>query len=291
MRLIIRDLYSVFCIFTKYVFIFWMKKLVFIISLLLIVVFAGATSHKSTAKHRSSKSHSKSYTHHKTYSKPKVDTRPELTLKDVQIPNKLWGIDISHYQADINWLALSDERPNFMFIKASEGINLKDEKYASYYDEASKLGIPVGSYHFFSYKSSGKEQAENFLSVAKHKNGDLLPVLDAEYTKSMPEDKSKIKAELIDFVTTIYQKLGSYPIIYCNHRYFQTYLAETILQANCKLWIVDYKNEPICNWTLWQSTDKLKLAAIKGHVDLNFFNGDLESLKNILYKAENGQFF
>lgn len=269
-----------------------MRKLVSIISLLLIVVLADATSHKYTAKHSSSKNHSKSYTHHKTtYSKPKVDTRPELTLKDVQIPNKLWGIDISHYQADINWLALADERPNFMFIKASEGINLKDEKYASYYDEASKLGIPVGSYHFFSYKSSGKEQAENFLSVAKHKNGDLLPVLDAEYTKSMPEDKSKIKAELIDFVTTIYQKLGSYPIIYCNHKYFQTYLAETILQSNCKLWIVDYKNEPICNWTLWQSTDKLKLAAIKGHVDLNFFNGDLESLKNILYKTENGQFF
>ena len=267
------------------------KRFVAILSLIVashFAVSAKKTYKKSSRHHHTyaqSKSHSKKSTKKTTYHVK--DTRPEMTIADVKDSDKLWGIDVSHYQAEIDWLALSKEKPNFMFIKASEGINMKDSKYSTYYSEAKKLGIPVGSYHFFSYKSSGKEQAANFLSVAQHSSGDLLPVLDAEYVKSMPEDKARIKAELIDFVTTVYNKLGLYPIIYCNYRYFQAYLAETILQTNCKLWIVDYRNEPNCPWTLWQSTNKFKLSAIKGHVDLNFFNGNMDMLKDIFVQNIN----
>ena len=246
------------------------------------VVSAKKSHHKSSHRTYSSHIHSKSHKKHQV-----KDLRPVLTIDDVKDNEQLWGIDISHYQTDIDWSQLQNEKPHFMFIKASEGANLQDNKYISYYTEARKLGIPVGSYHFFSYKSTGIEQAKNFLAVAQHSTGDLIPVLDAEYTRSIPADKEKVTAELNDFVNAVYEKLGYYPIIYCNYKYVHEYLTEAI-QKKCKLWIVEYKNQPIADWALWQKTNKFKLAAIKGHVDLNLLNGNQTKLQELLYISKNG---
>jgi len=243
--------------------------------------------HKTTHRHRAHSTHVLAHSHKKNHAHKIKDNRPELTISDVKDSVNIWGIDVSHHQSDIDWLSLANEKPHFMFIKASEGVNIQDNKYPTYYAEARKLGIPVGSYHFFSYKSTGKEQANNFLSVAQHSNGDLLPVLDAEFTRSIPSDKEKVTAEILDFINAVYDKLGLYPIIYCNYRYCQTYLTEAI-QKKCKLWIVDYKNKPECDWTLWQATNKFKLSSIKGHVDLNLFNGNINGLKELLYKDKKG---
>jgi len=229
-------------------------------------------SHKGHKTHKTNKTHKASRVRH---------LQPSVSFNDVVSPDNVWGIDISHYQ-DINWVELSSQKPNFVFIKASEGLTFQDVKYMENYSEAKKLGILVGSYHFFSYSSSGKEQATNFLSVAQHKTGDLLPVLDAEFRKKMPE-KSLVTTELTNFVNTIYEKLGHYPIIYCNYAYYKLYLEEH-MPPKCKLWIVDYKEKPNCEWAFWQKTDRFKLAGIRGHVDLNIFNGTILSLQNYLYK-------
>lgn len=261
------------------------KRIATILSIIIASHFAVSAKksyHKSSHRTYSSRTHSKSHKKHLV-----KDLRPVLTIDDVKDNEHLWGIDISHYQTDIDWSKMQDEKPHFMFIKASEGADLRDNKYIDHYTEAKKIGIPVGSYHFFSYKSTGKEQARNFLAVAQHSTGDLIPVLDAEYTRSIPADKEKVTAELTDFVNAVYEQLGHYPIIYCNYKYFQAYLTESI-QKKCKLWIVDYRNQPNGDWILWQKTDKFKLAAIKGHVDLNFFKGNATSLQELFYKSKNG---
>jgi lysozyme len=254
------------------------KRLISIFCLLLLMQFTvfARKSHKS---HGGRKSHK---THKTAKAKHIHQERPSISLSDIVGPDNVWGIDVSHYQSDINWAELDREKPNFMFIKASEGLTFQDIKYMENYSEAKKLGILVGSYHFFSYSSSGKEQATNFLSVAQHKNGDLLPVLDAEFRKKMPE-KSLVTTELTNFVNAIYEKLGHYPIIYCNYAYYKLYLEEH-MPPKCKLWIVDYRAKPSCEWAFWQKTNRFKLAGIRGHVDLNIFNGTALNLQNYLYK-------
>jgi len=211
----------------------------------------------------------------------KIDNRPYLTISDVRNIDSLWGIDISHHQTDIDWIALEAEKPHFMFIKATQGVDIEDHKYNTYYTEAKKIGIPVGSYHFFSYKHDGKKQAEKFLSVAKNQSGDLLPVLDVERTRRMPRNKYKITSEINAFIEAVFEKLGHYPIIYCTHAFSQLYLDEEILKK-CKLWIADYRSRPTCNYTVWQASDRLKLSAIKEHVDVNFLKGDSCALYEIL---------
>lgn len=226
------------------------------------------------------KSHKAHRGHRKTHKIHLIQT-PPITLNDVKPLENVWGIDVSHYQNDINWEILGQQKPNFMFIKASEGITSHDIKYIQNYSEAKKRQIPVGSYHYFSYKSSGTDQANNFLSVVQYKDSDLLPVLDVEFARRMPK-KDKVVNELTSFINTIYEKLGHYPIVYCDYRFYKLYLQEN-LSDKCKLWIVNYKGKPTCDWVFWQTTDRLKLEGIRGYVDLNMFNGPIASLNSMLY--------
>ncbi|MFT3753216.1 MAG: GH25 family lysozyme [Paludibacter sp.] len=203
-----------------------------------------------------------------------------ITFGEIKAQGKIWGIDVSHHQSTIDWEKLKEQKPHFIFLKATEGSSRQDTKYHENYKEARKLGITVGSYHFFSYKSRGKDQAKNFLSTVIYKSGDLPLVLNAEFARTIPARKV-VTNELVTFINIVFKKTGRYPIIYCDYDYYELYLKEH-LQGKCKLWIVDYKNRPNCKWTFWQTTNKFKMAGIKGKVDFNLFNGSREKLDNLL---------
>jgi len=212
---------------------------------------------------------------------PVAGRQRSVTFGQIKEQGKVWGVDISHHQGSIKWEKVRQQKPHFIFIKATEGVTIQDSKYAQNYREARKLGILVGSYHFFTYRSNGAAQARNFLAKAKHKNGDLPLVLDAEFARRMPS-KRVVANELIAFINVIYHRTNHYPIIYCDYDYYRLYLRNR-LPKSIKLWIVDYIGRPDCNWTFWQTTNKFKLAGIRGSVDFNLFNGSKKKLKNLAY--------
>lgn len=204
-----------------------------------------------------------------------------INFQTVTSENKIWGIDVSHHQSDIDWKSLLRQKPHFIFFKATEGASIKDSKYEENYYEARNYGIIVGSYHFFSYRSSGVEQANNFLKVAKYKSGDLPLVIDAEYSRKMPSKKVVTK-ELTDFMKIITRKTGKKPIVYCDYDFYIQYLKGNLKNKHY-LWICDYRQQPECDWTFWQTTDKFEIQGVKGRVDLNIFNGTRADLKALLF--------
>ena len=72
---------------------------------------------------------------------------------------------VSSYQGEINWRVLSSQNISFVFIKATEGSSFVDKNFAYNFQEAQKTSLSVGAYHFFSYDSEGKTQAENFINT------------------------------------------------------------------------------------------------------------------------------
>ena len=78
----------------------------------------------------------------------------------------VWGIDISHHQKNVDWNEMSKRKPDFIFLKATEGSTHVDTKYKSYKKSADKFDIPTGAYHFFSYQSDGESQANHFIKTA-----------------------------------------------------------------------------------------------------------------------------
>ncbi|HQP05042.1 MAG TPA: GH25 family lysozyme [Bacteroidales bacterium] len=184
-------------------------------------------------------------------------------------PDTCWGIDISHHQKSVDWeLLVEKNKPDFIFLKATEGSSHTDSKYSEYAAEARKQGIPVGAYHFFSYNSSGKQQASNFIKTARLSKGDLFPVLDVEFRKNM-KDRKWIIAEISSFCKEIKKEYGVNPIIYCEYDYYKKYLEDDFGDFN--YWISDFYREPRCNYVFWQYTDKGMVEGI-GKIDNNRMN-------------------
>ena len=76
-------------------------------------------------------------------------------------PSVAWfpvrGVDVSHHQGEIDWPRLSGENNSFAFIKATEGGDFVDPRFAANWSAAGRAALRVGAYHFF---RSGKIGAE-----------------------------------------------------------------------------------------------------------------------------------
>ena len=80
---------------------------------------------------------------------------------DAEYPDgyEIHGIDISHYQGDIDWNKLKmakigNSPVKFILIKSTEGSNQLDENFNDNFYQAREYGFIRGAYHFWSNKST-----------------------------------------------------------------------------------------------------------------------------------------
>lgn len=194
------------------------------------------------------------------------------------------GVDVSSYQGEIDWQILSEQNIQFAFIKATEGSRFSDKKFSYNLSEALKTNLKVGAYHFFSYDSSGKSQADNFIKTVPKTENMLPPVIDVEFygdKKENPPDKEKTTKELSVMIEALNEYYGLMPIIYVTEKSYELYIEN--LYNECDIWIRDVFFSPELSdgrsWTFWQYTDKAKLDGYSGeekYIDMNVFNGSKE---------------
>ena len=203
---------------------------------------------------------------------------------------EMQGVDVSSYQGEIDWKVMS---PNidFAFIKATEGSEYVDEKYEYNIKNVADTELYYGAYHFFSYDSRSKEQAEHFIKTVEKKSGMLAPVIDlefyGEYEKS-PKDSSDVVPEVSDMAKALEEHYGIKPIIYATGKSYDKYIKDSEL-ADYPLWIRNVYFKPLFagDWVFWQYSDDAKLAGYNGeeeHIDMNVFFGDKEKLKDYTIK-------
>ena len=197
---------------------------------------------------------------------------------------EVWGIDVSRHQQSLDWKQLCHhEKPHFVFLKATEGTLIKDPSYGRHRKKLEEQGILWGAYHFFGHRTSGKEQAQNFIKTAGLKKGNLYPVLDVEPHKFF-KDPEKLVREVQAFCTEIKREYGIYPIIYSSSNFYKRYLQKNFPEKSYHIWIADYSNIPDIGWQFWQHTDN---HAVKGHtkgIDRNVFSGSLGDLDKFILR-------
>ena len=186
------------------------------------------------------------------------------------------GIDISHHQGHIDWSNI-DTTIDFIICKATEGSSFIDYKFE--HNWSSIKGIK-GCYHFFRPQVDGKLQALHYLSVAKLKEGDILPIIDVEMTKhwSYTKYRKSYVDNLKKMVSTIHDKTGQIPIIYTTGMFWDTYISKHYEnEYDHILWVADYRKNiypkvplDFKDWIIWQHTDKGKVNGVIGNVDLNY---------------------
>lgn len=91
------------------------------------------------------------------------------------------GVDISHFQGDVDFTKLKSGGQSFVSVKATQGTHYSSANYyTDNIEKARKCGLISGGNHFYSGTLDGVEQANYFLEIAKPQKGDLLPMLDLE---------------------------------------------------------------------------------------------------------------
>ena len=196
------------------------------------------------------------------------------------------GIDISHYQGEVDWNLLEKTRQGrfpveFIFMKATEGGDFGDDKFVANFDSAKAHGFIRGAYHFYNPKTDPNKQADFFIRSVKLEPGDLPPVLDIE---KKSKDVKKLQGDLKIWLRKIENHYGVKPIIYASYKFKTSYLNDSIFDTY-PYWIAHYYVDSVKyqgEWKFWQHTDVGTLPGIEEKVDLNIFNGSLSEMKGLL---------
>ena len=92
----------------------------------------------------------------------------------------MFSLDISKWKDGCSIENLKREGLVHLYLKATEGRNYIDPCLNKFYAEASRLGIPVGFYHFATANPDIEGQAVDFWNSVKDKPCQLKYCLDME---------------------------------------------------------------------------------------------------------------
>lgn len=184
------------------------------------------------------------------------------------------GIDISGWQEGFD---LAAARPDFVIVKATEGLGSVDKYCDGFVQDALRLNIPFGYYHFALSNDPVKE-ATFFYDNTKNYIGKGIPILDFE----VPNGNDWLET----WCKTFCQLSGVRPWVYMNSDYINNRgYGTSWVKSNCGLWLAgypksytDYPNVDCpyahTGWTLaaWQFTSSLAMGGMS--IDGDYFYGD-----------------
>ena len=210
---------------------------------------------------------------------------------------RIYGIDISRHQHEkgrklygINWQQLRitslGERHqtegrtfpiSFIYIKATEGVTIKNRYFSCDYHQARRHNLRVGAYHFFSMSTPALQQVRHFLRYSIIKPDDLPPVLDVEPSESQIKKmgEEELMHRIRQFMQIVEIHTGKRPILYVSQGFVNNHMKNAAdIKQKYNVWIARYSQyKPDLKLLFWQLCPDGKVEGITGPVDINVFNG------------------
>jgi lysozyme len=172
----------------------------------------------------------------------------------------LLGIDVSHYQLDVDWFAVAGGNVKFAFAKATEANSFVDPTFSRNWKRIQEAGLYRGAYHFGRPGRDPETQAAHFASVVGALGfRDLPPVLDIEDDGGHPAQH--LIAWTRAFILKAEQLFGRKLMIYTGHFWREKMgNPQDALFAERPLWLAAYVKNPVIpstwsKWTIWQYTE------------------------------------
>ena len=190
------------------------------------------------------------------------------------------GVDVSWHQGPIDWRTLAADGVAFAYIKATEGGDHVDERFAFNWREAAAAGLYRGAYHFFTLCQPGARQAANFIAVVPRDAGALPAAVDLEHMGPCRQGPTMtdIVGEARIFMDALETHYGVRPIIYTTREFHDAYLRDVTGE---RFWIRSIGVPPRFrerDWIIWQHHNRGHKRGVSGPIDLNAFRGDLAAL-------------
>ncbi|MET0182962.1 MAG: GH25 family lysozyme [Caulobacterales bacterium] len=186
------------------------------------------------------------------------------------------GVDVSHHQGAIDWRALAQDGVRFAYIKATEGGDHVDTRFAMNWRDAQNAGVAHGAYHFFTLCRSADAQAANFIANVPNDPAMLPPAVDLEHMGPCRENAAitDVAAEARRFLDLVQLHYGVRPILYVTREFHDAHLAD--FRGEC-FWVRSLYSRPDFrqqDWVIWQHHNRGSKRGVTGPIDLNAFRGD-----------------
>lgn len=185
------------------------------------------------------------------------------------------GIDVSHWQGNIDWNKVKKAGIEFAIIKAggSDAGFYTDSKWEANYKGAKAAGIPIGAYYFVGKDcvtaAAGKADAERFLKILKGKQLEYPVYMDNEAQPASA--KVGITEATIAFCETM-ESAGYFVGVYGSAvSGFKERMDDSKLTPYAH-WVAQYTSK--CSYKgkygIWQYSSKGSVDGISGNVDLDY---------------------
>lgn len=194
------------------------------------------------------------------------------------------GIDVSKWNAEIDWEKVADAGVKFAIIRVGYrgwygGELVEDPMFRQNIEGARKAGIKVGMY-FFSQaidEYEAIEEASMCMSILEEMEIDSIeyPIfIDSEWSTA-----ENGRADLIDvdtrtavvdaFCKTI-EKAGMSAGIYASRTWYYDFLNDDQLMGHVR-WVAEYRDKPLYTgiYQMWQYSSIGQIDGIEGDVDMN----------------------
>lgn len=192
------------------------------------------------------------------------------------------GIDVSDWQGYIDYSQVKNSGIEVVYIKASQGNNIKDPYFEINYENAKANNLKVGFYHFLTATTveEAEQQATFFASVISGKQADCKLALDYEQFNGI--DTEQINQIAMAFIQKLEELTKKQVIIYSDlYNSENTFNSELASQG--ELWVAyygDYQNLESINssWSTFigvQYTDQGSVEGINGYVDRDLFSEEV----------------
>lgn len=191
------------------------------------------------------------------------------------------GIDISHWQKEIDWpAAVNDTTVKFVIAKATEGATWQDPKFHSNWQAMKQHGVPIiGAYHYFRGTSLPADQANNIVTQLKQVGfnhaDDLFSINVAKQDRLNP-------SEVADYLLWIMSNLTSpiiqeKVIIYTSPDWWNSHVQDLGHRlSQHPLWVAHWTTaaqprlpDGWSDWMIWHHSRQGSVSGIQGSVDLN----------------------
>jgi GH25 family lysozyme M1 (1,4-beta-N-acetylmuramidase) len=199
------------------------------------------------------------------------------------------GVDVSSYQRNVNWSAVSAGGARFAYVKATEGTTYRNPFFAQQYNGSYRAGLVRGAYHFaLPDRSDGATQANFFVDHGGGWSPDgrtLPPALDMEYNPYGEVCYRMPPWALVNWMRAFSERVrvrtGRYPVIYTSTRWWARCTgSDHSLGGAHPLWVPRYGpriGALPAGWTVHRIWQYANVGPLPG--DQNYFNGDLRQLR------------
>lgn len=166
---------------------------------------------------------------------------------------RLFGIDISVWQRDINLSQAKAEGVNFTIIRGAYG-NQKDTAFETLYQRAKANGLGVGVYWWTRAvnEAQASEEAQILIdNVLKGKQFEYPIYIDVEDRLLQNLGKAKVDAIITSALTTL-EKAGYYAGFYMNRNWYNNYCNGASLSKRFTCWLAQWSSAEVSNFPMWQ---------------------------------------